>query len=119
MFCAATRCRVKHRTSNLRTRVKISHGELYFLKVRNVAFLNPRILTNKVEDKVLEKWLVQSRTLKSWSRIFRLCAAVNESSIATSANLKEENQKQNKMRNYKTPKTQTRGDPKILLSTIL
>ena len=103
-FCAAMKCRVKHRTSNSITRVTISPGELYVLKVRNVAFLTPRIFTDKVEDEVLEKWLTQSQTLQSWSRIFRLCVTVNENAIATSENLKEENKTQNKTRNYKTPK---------------
>ena len=91
-FCAAMMCRVKHRTSNPKNRVRISSGEMYVLKVRNVAFLNSRIFADKVENEVLEKWIVMSQNPQTWSRIFRLCATVNESSIATSANSREEKQ---------------------------
>ena len=88
-FFTAIKYSVEYRTYNFTEKKSILSGELYVLKTRNLGFLTSRCFTDKVEDKVLEKWIGMSQTLQLWFRIFRLCATVNENSIATSKNLNE------------------------------
>ena len=61
-FCSDFKCRVNHRGDN--ERVTFREGQLYVAQSKTRAFLKPTLLSDNIDEDIIEKWLDTSQTLQ-------------------------------------------------------
>ena len=84
-FCTNKNCNTKHRSAET---VTILNKHLYVVKVGeksiSLAFIKPSISISGLDEEIVNLWSQSFKTLKQWSRTFRLTkAALETKGVAT------------------------------------
>ena len=105
-FCINRNCTTNHKTQDS---IEIKDKQMYVIKFsdknRSVAFVEPSISTENIDENVVEQWVTIRQTLKSWTRLFyAVKQGFKEKSYLTQKDLMAEKRATKIARDFKTPK---------------
>ena len=105
-FCVNKNCLTRHKNPE---KVNVCENNLHVLKSseksRATAFLEPALKMTGIDQEIIDTWAIELKTLKQWSKTFRLAKFAKETQgVATKQAYLEEKTFEKQAKAYKTPK---------------
>ena len=105
-FCVNKNCLTRHKNPE---KVNVCENNLHVLKSseksRATAFLDPALKMTGIDQEIIDTWAIELKTLKQWSKTFRLAKFAKETQgVATKQAYLEEKTFEKQAKVYKTPK---------------